>query len=134
MMSRFVRGFSSLRHADKPTVVKIHGYCGAGGTDIALHADQVIAASDAKMGYPPPPVLGVPPAALWAHRLGDQRAKRLLLTGDCISGKQAAEWGLAVESVPQEQLDARTEKLVQRIAALPINQLVMVKLALNSAL
>ena len=98
MMSRFVRGFSSLMHADKPTVVKIHGYCVAGGTDIALHADQVIAASDAKIGYPPMRVWGVPAAGLWAHRLGDQRAKRLLFTGDCISGAQAAEWGLAVEA------------------------------------
>lgn len=58
MMSRFVRGFASLMHADKPTVVKIHGYCVAGGTDIALHADQVIAASDAKIGYPPMRVWG----------------------------------------------------------------------------
>ena len=62
MMSRFVRGFSSLMHCDKPTVVKIHGYCVAGGTDIALHADQVIAASDAKIGYPPMRVWGVPAA------------------------------------------------------------------------
>jgi len=98
MMSRFVRGFSSLLHADKPTVVKIHGYCVAGGTDIALHADQVIAAADAKIGYPPTRVWGVPAAGMWAHRLGDQRAKRLLLTGDCITGAQAAEWGLAVEA------------------------------------
>ncbi|KBV87759.1 enoyl-CoA hydratase EchA4 [Mycobacterium tuberculosis TKK-01-0072] len=75
MMSRFVRGFASLMHADKPTVVKIHGYCVAGGTDIALHADQVIAAADAKIGYPPTRVWGVPAAGLWAHRLGDQRAK-----------------------------------------------------------
>lgn len=80
MMSRFVRGFASLMHADKPTVVKIHGYCVAGGTDIALHADQVIAAADAKIGYPPTRVWGVPAAGLWAHRLGDQRAKRLLFT------------------------------------------------------
>lgn len=58
MMSRFVRGFASLMHADKPTVVKIHGYCVAGGTDIALHADQVIAAADAKIGYPPTRVWG----------------------------------------------------------------------------
>jgi hypothetical protein len=98
MMSRFVRGFSSLMHCDKPTVVKIHGYCVAGGTDIALHADQVITASDAKIGYPPMRVWGVPAAGLWAHRLGDQRAKRLLFTGDCISGTQAADWGLAVEA------------------------------------
>ena len=92
MMSRFTRGFSSLLYADKPTVVKIHGYCVAGGTDIALHADQVIAAADAKIGYPPTRVWGVPAAGMWAHRLGDQRAKRLLLTGDCITGAQAAEW------------------------------------------
>ena len=113
MMSRFVRGFSSLMHADKPTVVKIHGYCVAGGTDIALHADQVIAASDAKIGYPPTRVWGVPAAGMWAHRLGDQRAKRLLLTGDCITGAQAAEWGLAVEAPEPKDLDERTERLVE---------------------
>jgi len=134
MMSRFMRGFASLMHADKPTVVKIHGYCVAGGTDIALHADQVIAASDAKIGYPPTRVWGVPAAGLWAHRLGDQRAKRLLLTGDCITGTQAAEWGLAVEAPEPNDLEERTERLVARIAAMPVNQLMMVKLAMNTAL
>ncbi|MDQ2626119.1 MAG: crotonase/enoyl-CoA hydratase family protein [Actinomycetota bacterium] len=134
MMSRFVRGFASLMYADKPTVVKIHGYCVAGGTDIALHADQVIAASDAKIGYPPTRVWGVPAAGLWAHRLGDQRAKRLLLTGDCITGAQAAEWGLAIEAPDPADLDERTEHLVARIAAMPVNQLIMAKLALNTAL
>lgn len=134
MMSRFVRGFASLMHADKPTVVKIHGYCVAGGTDIALHADQVIAASDAKIGYPPTRVWGVPAAGLWAHRLGDQRAKRLLLTGDCITGAQAAEWGLAVEAPEPQDLDDRVERLLERIAAVPVNQLMMIKLAMNSAL
>jgi enoyl-CoA hydratase len=134
MMSRFVRGFASLMHADKPTVVKIHGYCVAGGTDIALHADQVIAASDAKIGYPPMRVWGVPAAGLWAHRLGDQRAKRLLFTGDCISGAQAAEWGLAIEAPEPADLDERTERLVGRIASMPVNQLIMAKLALNTAL
>jgi enoyl-CoA hydratase len=134
MMSRFTKGFASLLHADKPTVVKLHGFCVAGGTDIALHADQIIASDDCKIGYPPTRVWGVPSAGLWSHRLGDQRAKRLLLTGDCLSGKEAAEWGLAVESAPADQLDERTETLVQRIAQLPINQLMMVKLALNSSL
>ncbi len=134
MMSRFVRGFSSLMHCDKPTVVKIHGYCVAGGTDIALHADQVIVASDAKIGYPPMRVWGVPAGGLWAHRLGDQRAKRLLFTGDCITGAQAAEWGLAVEAPEPEYLDERTERLVARIAAMPVNQLIMAKLACNTSL
>ncbi|WP_407701211.1 crotonase/enoyl-CoA hydratase family protein [Williamsia sterculiae] len=134
MMSRFTRAFSCLMHADKPTVAKIHGFCVAGGTDIALHCDQIIAADDTKIGYPPTRVWGVPSAGLWAHRLGDQRAKRLLFTGDCITGEQAAEWGLAVESAPADQLDDRTEELVARIARMPTNQLMMVKLALNSAL
>jgi len=134
MMSRFTRGFASLMHADKPTVVKIHGYCIAGGTDIALHADQVIAAADAKIGYPPTRVWGIPAAGLWAHRLGDQRAKRLLLTGDCITGAQAADWGLAIEAPDPPDLDERTERLVARIAAVPVNQLIMAKLALNTAL
>ncbi len=134
MMSRFTRGFASLLHADKPTVAKIHGFCVAGGTDIALHCDQIVIAADAKIGYPPTRVWGVPSAGLWAHRLGDQRAKRLLLTGDCLSGREAAEWGLAIEAPEPDELDERTEVLVQRIAAMPLNQLMMVKLALNSAL
>jgi enoyl-CoA hydratase len=134
MMSRFNRGFASLLHAGKPSVAKLHGFCVAGGTDIALFCDQIICADDTKIGYPPTRVWGVPAAGMWAHRLGDQRAKRLLLTGDCLSGKQAAEWGLAVESCPAAEIDERTEALVQRIAMMPVNQLMMVKLALNSAL
>jgi len=134
MMSRFTKGFASLLHANKPTVAKIHGFCVAGGTDIALHCDQIVIAADAKIGYPPTRVWGVPSAGLWAHRLGDQRAKRLLLTGDTLTGREAAAWGLAIEAPEPEDLDERTERLVQRIAAMPLNQLIMVKLALNSAL
>ncbi|GAB2980925.1 crotonase/enoyl-CoA hydratase family protein [Nocardioides montaniterrae] len=134
MMSRFTKAYASLLHANKPTVAKIHGFCVAGGTDIALHCDQIVIAADAKIGYPPTRVWGVPSAGMWAHRLGDQKAKRLLMTGDCLSGKEAQEWGLAIEAPEPEDLDERTENLVQRIAAMPLNQLMMVKLALNSAL
>ena len=134
MMSRFNRGFASLLYANKPTVAKLHGFAIAGGTDIALYADQIICADDTKIGYPPTRVWGIPAAGMWAHRLGDQRAKRLLFTGDCLSGKQAEEWGLAVEAPPADCLDERTEELLQRIARMPINQLIMAKLALNSVL
>ena len=71
---------------------------------------------------------------MWAHRLGDQRAKRLLFTGDCLSGKQAAEWGLAIEAPEADRLDERTEDLLERISRMPINQLIMAKLAMNSSL
>lgn len=134
MMSRYNRGFASLLHANKPTVAKLHGFCVAGGSDIALYADQIIAADDTKIGYPPTRVWGVPAAGMWAHRLGDQRAKRLLFTGDTITGAEACEWGLAVEAPPAAELDARTEVLLERIARMPLNQLIMTKLALNSAL
>ena len=134
MMSRATKGFASLLHANKPTVAKLHGYCVAGGTDIALFADQIIAASDTKIGYPPTRVWGIPSAGMWAHRLGDQRAKRLLFTGDSFTGAEAADWGLAVEAPAADELDERTEILLERIARVPLNQLMMVKLALNSAL
>jgi len=134
MMSRFNRGFASLLYANKPTVVKLHGFAVAGGSDIALFADQIICADDVRIGYPPARVWGIPAAGMWAHRIGDARAKRLLFTGDCIDGRTAVEWGLAVESWPAEELDERTEAFVQRVAQMPINQLMMAKLALNSAL
>ncbi|MBB1053815.1 crotonase/enoyl-CoA hydratase family protein [Dietzia sp. B44] len=134
MMSRFNRGFSSLLHANKPTVAKLHGFAVAGGTDIALFADLIICADDTRIGYPPARVWGIPASGMWAHRLGDQRAKRLLFTGDLITGRQAHDWGLAIDAPPPEELDDRTEDLVGRIARMPVNQLVMAKLALNSAL
>ncbi|MGQ0468224.1 MAG: crotonase/enoyl-CoA hydratase family protein [Sporichthyaceae bacterium] len=134
MMSRFNRGFASLLHANKPTVAKLHGFAVAGGTDVALFADLIVAAADTTMGYPPTRVWGIPAGGMWAHRVGDQRAKRLLFTGDAFTGADALEWGLAVEAPPADQLDERTERLLERIAGTPINQLMMLKLALNSTL
>jgi enoyl-CoA hydratase len=134
MMSRFNRGFASLLHANKPTVAKLHGFAVAGGSDIALFADQIICADDVRIGYPPARVWGIPAAGMWAHRVGDARAKRLLFTGDTIDGRTAVEWGLAVESWPADELDERTETFVQRMAQMPVNQLIMAKLALNAAL
>jgi enoyl-CoA hydratase len=134
MMSRNVRGFMSLFHSDKPVLCKVHGFCVAGGTDMALCSDLLVIADDARIGYPPARVWGVPTSALWAHRIGDQRAKRLLFTGDLIDGATAFEWGLAVEAPPAGELDERFEELVRRVALTPVNQLVMMKLLVNQAL
>ena len=131
MMARNVRGFMSLFHANKPVVCKVHGFCVAGGTDMALCSDLLVIAEDAKIGYPPARVWGCPTTALWAHRIGIEKAKRLLFTGDCLSGKEAVEWGLAIECAPPDELDARFEVLLERIARMPVNQLVMMKLLLN---
>jgi enoyl-CoA hydratase len=133
MMSRNVRGFMSLFHSDKPVVCKVHGFCVAGGTDLALCSDLIVIEDTAKIGYPPARVWGVPTTAVWVHRLGLERAKRLLFTGDCLSGTEAVAWGLAIECAPRDQLDARFENLLARIAQMPINQLVMMKLMLNQA-
>jgi enoyl-CoA hydratase len=132
-MSRNVRGFMSLFHSEKPVLCKVHGFCVAGGTDMALCSDLLVIADDAKIGYPPARVWGSPTTAMWAHRLGPMRAKRLLLTGDSLTGAEAAEWGLATEAAPAAELDRRFERLLERVARLPVNQLVMMKLLVNQA-
>jgi enoyl-CoA hydratase len=131
MMSRNVRGFMSLFHANKPVVCKVHGFCVAGGTDMALCSDLLVIAEDAKIGYPPARVRGTPTTSVWAFRIGIEKAKRLLFTGDCLTGREAVEWGLATACAPADQLDARFESLLARIARMPVNQLIMMKLLIN---
>lgn len=133
MMSRNVRGFMSLFHSDKPVVCKVHGFCVAGGTDLALCSDLLVIEDAAKIGYPPARVWGVPTTALWVHRIGLEKSKRLLFTGDCLSGTEAVAWGLATECAPSAELDARFESLLARIARVPVNQLVMMKAMLNQS-
>ncbi len=134
MMSRNVRGFMSLFHSDKPVVCKVHGFCVAGGTDMALCSDLLVIADDARIGYPPARVWGVPTSAMWAYRVGPARAKDLLFTGDLIDGRRAYEWGLATCAPPSAEVDERFEALLERIALTPVNQLVMMKLLVNQTL
>jgi enoyl-CoA hydratase len=133
MMKRNTDDYFSLWRSLKPTIAKVHGFAVAGGSDIALSCDLVIMADDARIGYMPARVWGCPTTAMWVYRLGAERAKRMLLTGDTIDGRTAAEWGLVLEAVPACELDARVEMLADRIAGVPINQLVMQKLMINQA-
>jgi enoyl-CoA hydratase len=132
-MKRNTDDFFTLFRSSKPTLCKVHGYAVAGGSDIALSCDLVLMADDARIGYMPARVWGCPTTAMWVYRIGAERAKRMLLTGDMIDGRTAAEWGLVLEAVPTEQLDARVEELADRIAGVPVNQLVMQKLMINQA-
>jgi enoyl-CoA hydratase len=134
MMSRNVRAFMSLFHCGKPVVCRVQGFCVAGGTDMALCSDLLVIAADAKIGYPPARVWGSPTTSMWMHRLGPQRAKRLLFTGDSLSGTEALEWGLAIEAPAPASLHERTEILLERIARMPLNQLRMMKLLVNQSL
>jgi len=130
-MGANVRAYMSLWESAKPVVAGIHGYCVGGGTDMVLCADQIVAAEDVVFGYPPSRVWGTPTTALWAYRVGLERAKRLLLTGDSIDGRSAAAIGLVGKAVPAAKLDEEVDALARRMALLPINQLVMLKLLVN---
>jgi enoyl-CoA hydratase len=132
-MRRNTDDFFTLWRSLKPTIAKVHGYAVAGGSDIALSCDLLVIADDARIGYPPARVWGCPTTAMWVYRIGAEKAKRMLLTGDTIDGTTAVAWGLAIESAPADELDAAVEKLADRIAGAPINQLVMQKLMINQA-
>jgi enoyl-CoA hydratase len=132
-MSRFVRAYMRLWESPKPVVAQVHGFCVGGGTDFALCSDLIVCAEDAYIGYPPARVWGSPTTSMWVYRLGLERAKRLLLTGDALTGRRAVEWGLASEAVPADELDAAALALAERVALLPRNQLHMMKLLVNQA-
>jgi len=132
-MKRNTEDFMSLFRSLKPTICKVQGFAVAGGSDIALCCDLVVMADDARIGYMPSRVWGCPTTAMWVYRLGVERAKRMLFTGDTIDGRRAAQWGLVLESVAPEKLDERVEELADRIVGVPVNQLAMQKLMVNQA-
>ena len=132
-MKRNTDDFFTLWRSLKPTVCKVQGHAVAGGSDIALSCDLLVMADDARIGYPPARVWGCPTTAMWVYRVGAERAKRMLLTGDTIDGTTAAEWGLALQAMPLAELDAAVEALADRMASVPTNQLVMQKLMINQA-
>jgi enoyl-CoA hydratase len=132
-MSENTACFMSLWRSFKPVICRVQGYAVAGGSDIALCADLVIMAEDARIGYPPARVWGCPTTAMWVYRLGAERAKRMLLTGDLITGAEAVRIGLVSEAVPASELDATVERWAARMAGVPRNQLMMQKLMINQA-
>lgn len=130
-MSAATQCFTKLWRCEKPTIAKVHGYAVAGGSDIALCCDLVVMADDAKIGYPPARVWGCPTTAMWTYRVGPVHAKRLMLTGDLIDGREAARIGLVNESVPPAELDAAVESLARRVTSVPRAQLTMHKMVVN---
>ena len=133
-MKRNTELFMEIFRSLKPVICKVHGFAIAGGSDIALCSDIVIMAETAQIGYMPARVWGCPTTAMWVYRLGAERAKRMLLTGDKIDGREAERLGLVLRAVPEAQLDAEVEAMAERMAGVPINQLAMQKLMINQAL
>ncbi len=131
MIGSFVDTYMKLWYARKPTIAAVQGWCIGGGTDMVLCADLVIAGAGASFGYPPSRVWGTPTTAMWVYRMGLENAKRYLLTGDEIPAAEAARIGLIHECVPDAELQEHAWGLASRMARVPTNQLVMLKLLCN---
>ena len=133
-MKQNTEDFMSLWRCPKPTIAKVHGHAVAGGSDIALCCDLLVMADDARIGYMPTRVWGCPSTAMWTFRLGPLRAKQLMFTGDTLSGREAADWGLANKAVPLAQLETETLALAERIAGVPSSHLAMHKMVVNQVM
>ena len=133
-MWRNTEHFMSLWRAMKPVICKVHGFAVAGGSDIALCADLTYMGETAEIGYMPARVWGCPTTAMWVYRLGAEKAKRMLFTGDRITGREAADMGLVLKAVPDGDLDAEVEAMAVRMAGVPVNQLAMQKMVINQGI
>lgn len=133
VMRRYVDTYLRLWRSPKPVIAQVHGYCVGGGTDFALCSDLLVVEDDCRIGYPPARVWGSPTTAMWMARVGLERAKRLLLTGDPVDGRTAVAWGMASECHPAAELDAAGAALAARVARLPAGQLQMMKMLVNQA-
>jgi enoyl-CoA hydratase len=132
-MSRNVRSFMALWESAKPVIAQVHGWCVGGGTDMALCSDLIYMAQDAQIGYPPARVWGEPTTMMWVYRLGLEHAKRLMLTGEALTGVEAERVGLISKAVPADELASTAEAMARKLATIPLNQLVMSKLLVNQA-
>ena len=129
----FASTWAKLHDSTKPTVAAVQGWCIAGGTNIVFNAHLILAAESARFGYPPSRVWGVPEAPwTWVARMGIQRARRYMLTGDEFTAAEALEMGVVLDVVPDDELASTAMALAQRIALVPSNQLEMITLALNA--
>ena len=130
-MSHCTRQFMSIWRCHKPVIGRVHGDAVAGGSDIALCCDIIFMNKNARIGYPPSRVWGCPTTAMWIYRLGAERAKYMLFTGDLVSGTEAERMGLIYKATQIEDLDEEVNRLVDRIKGVPKNQLMMMKMLVN---
>jgi enoyl-CoA hydratase len=127
------RRWAEIWNLSKPVIAQVHGYCVAGGTDLAMHCDLIVAADNAQFGFPAVRSMGSPPTHMWIYHAGLQWSKFALLTGDSIDGKTAERIGLAWRSVPFEELDGAGMELAEKIARIPWELLAANKSIVNKA-
>ncbi|HJS87004.1 MAG TPA: enoyl-CoA hydratase-related protein [Acetobacteraceae bacterium] len=114
-----VEGWFRMWDLAKPVIAQVHGYCLAGGSELATACDLVYVAEDAKIGYPPTRSMSPPDMQFHPWLLGMRRAMEMYLTGDAISGIEAAREGFANRAFPAEQLEAEVLKIAERVALVP---------------
>jgi enoyl-CoA hydratase len=134
LLERSNRRIRALFEMHKPSIAQVHGHCLAGGTDLALACDMIVAAEDARIGFPPARNLGALPNNLWIYHCGPQWAKRLTLTGDSITGADAQKIGLVMKAVPAGLLEAEVEQLADRLALIDPDLLAANKRIVNLAM
>lgn len=118
----------------KPVIAKVQGNCLAGGTDLAFTCDMVIAAENARIGFPAARANGTPPINMWVYHCGPQWAKRMLMTGDVLSGRDAARIGLVVDCAPPESLDDAVNELARRVSLIDAELLASHKRVINHSM
>ncbi len=129
----YLTKFMGLWRGTKPTIAKVHGYCVGGGSEMALCADLVVASEDARIGTPYSRVWGCHLSGMWVYRLGLAKAKYYALTGEWVSGREAADIELINFAVPLEELDAKVAELAAKLTRIPFTQLASMKLVVNQA-
>jgi enoyl-CoA hydratase len=134
LIERGNRRIRTLWEMHKPSIAQVHGNCLAGGTDLAMACDIVIAADDARIGFPAARAMGALPNNLWMYHCGPQWAKRLQLTGDSVTGADAEKIGLVMKAVPAEVLEDEVEGLADRFSLIDPDLLAANKRITNLAL
>ena len=133
MIGEFAATWAKLHDSVKPTIAAVSGWCIAGGSNIVFNAHMIVAAESARFGYPPSRVWGIPEAPwTWVARMGLQRARRYMLTGDEITAQMAFDMGLVLQVSPDDDIANDSWALATRIAQVPTNQLEMITRSLNA--
>jgi enoyl-CoA hydratase len=114
-----VEGWFAIWDLAKPVIAQVHGYCLAGGSELATACDVVFVAEDAQIGYPPVRLMSPPDMQYHPWLVGMRRAMELMLTGDAMSGREAAAWGFATRAFPAAELEPATLAFAERVAKIP---------------
>ncbi|HEY4942308.1 MAG TPA: enoyl-CoA hydratase-related protein [Rhizomicrobium sp.] len=129
-----VEGCFRIWDLAKPVIAQVHGWCLAGGSELATACDLVYVAEDAQIGYPPVRMMSPPDNQFHAWLCGLRPAMEMMLTGDAISGSEAVRVGFANRAFPLEKLEAETLAIAARIAKIPSDVQQMNKRSVHRAM